>query len=543
MKPAKAKNGNRPLRLLILEDNEADAELVIHKLTRAGFDLDWKRVETEEDFAHELSPSLDIILSDYQLPGFNALRALVLLRERGLDIPFIVVTGALGDEAAAECIRKGATDYLLKDRLSRLSQTITVALDQKRLRKAELGAQKDLRESEQRFRRLIETSLEGVWLTDVDSHTTYINQRMADLLGYPPEEILGRSMFDFMADEDRDQAMHNFEQRRSGTVEQYDFCFLRKDGSDLWTICASSPILEENGEFKGAFMMVTDITERMRLQRQLERTRQQQLELKDRFLSHVSHELRTPLGVIHQFVTILLDKIAGDLNPEQCEYLNICYRNALELRKLIDDLLDAIRVENGKLSIQPETMSLGDLVEDVVKSLRQNAEKKGLTLRADVAAGLPPASADPHRVRQVLGNLVDNAIKFTPAKGTIQIRASVSIRNPDFLCVAVSDNGQGIDETSKGKIFERLYQIPGATSTSRKGLGLGLHICKELVTLHGGQIWVDSQLGEGTTFYFTLPILGRRSAVARLPAIKLPAAAQSDSVTNESVNILESQKA
>jgi signal transduction histidine kinase len=119
----------------------------------------------------------------------------------------------------------------------------------------------------------------------------------------------------------------------------------------------------------------------------------------------------------------------------------------------------------------------------------------------------------------------------------------VSIRNPDFLCVAVSDNGQGIDETSKGKIFERLYQIPGATSTSRKGLGLGLHICKELVTLHGGQIWVDSQLGEGTTFYFTLPILGRRSAVARLPAIKLPAAAQSDSVTNESVNILESQKA
>ena len=156
----------KPLRVLLLEDSEDDALLAVHELRRAGFEPDWSRVETEPDYLAHLEPTLDVILADYHLPQFDALKALHRLQERGLDIPFIVVTGALGDEAAVECLRQGATDYLLKDRLARLGPAVTHALDLKRVRDDKRRAVEALARSEERYRSFVTASAQVVWTTD-----------------------------------------------------------------------------------------------------------------------------------------------------------------------------------------------------------------------------------------------------------------------------------------------------------------------------------------------------------------------------------------
>jgi signal transduction histidine kinase len=246
--------------------------------------------------------------------------------------------------------------------------------------------------------------------------------------------------------------------------------------------------------------------ERHRLITELDRGRQEQLRIKDQFLSHVSHELRSPLAVIHQFVTILLDRLGGDLSPEQNEYLEIILRNVNQLRKMIEDLLEVTRAETGKLTLHPQLTPLDELIVEVLGTLRIAAAGKRIALSEEVSGDLPLAYADPNRVRQILMNLIDNAIKFTPEGGSITVRADLSPEDPHFIQVAVADSGCGISEEDSQKIFESMYQAKDSASLSRKGLGLGLFISKELVSRHGGQIWVKSQKDRGSTFFFTLPI-------------------------------------
>ncbi|HYA63875.1 MAG TPA: hybrid sensor histidine kinase/response regulator [Candidatus Sulfotelmatobacter sp.] len=244
--------------------------------------------------------------------------------------------------------------------------------------------------------------------------------------------------------------------------------------------------------------------ERQRLQLVSEETNQQQLRLKDEFLSHVSHELRSPIASIYQFLSLLLDNIPGKLNQEQREFLEIVARNTGELRGLIDDLLDATRAETGKLTVAAACMAAGQLVHDAVERYSAIAADRGIRLESQISSGLPPVSADPLRARQMLSNLLDNACKFTPSQGCITVRVENDKELPGLLHFSVADTGCGIAADSLPHVFERLYQGRTSTEASRKGLGLGLHITRELVTRHGGQIWVESELGVGTTFHFTL---------------------------------------
>jgi signal transduction histidine kinase len=254
--------------------------------------------------------------------------------------------------------------------------------------------------------------------------------------------------------------------------------------------------------------------ERHRLLAALEQTRRQQLRMKDQFLSHVSHELRSPLAAIYQFVTILLDGLAGDLRPEQREHLEVALRNVNRLRTMIGDLLEATRAETAKLTVEPRRISIAELIAETLSTLGTTAATKGVILSADVFPDLPPVHADPNRVRQILVNLIDNGIKFTPENGTVSIRVHVFDEDPSFLCFAVADTGCGIRPEDTKMIFERLYQTTGTIQDSRKGLGLGLYICRELVSRHGGRIWVKSQLGQGSTFFFTLPVFPRSGSAA-----------------------------
>jgi len=246
--------------------------------------------------------------------------------------------------------------------------------------------------------------------------------------------------------------------------------------------------------------------ERQALLRALEIAQQQQLEFKNQFLSHVSHELRTPLTCIHQYVTLLLDGLSGAMTPEQTDHLKTVLKSVNQLHAMLRDLLEATRAEGGKMRIEPRCIALGELVQQTIAMMRPMADEKKVGLELGLDQRLPLVHADPDRVLEVLMNLVDNAIKFTPAEGSVMVQASMVEADPGYVYISVSDTGRGISPEAKTLIFERLYQDPDSIDNNRSGLGLGLFICREIVRLHEGRIWISSELGQGSTFSFTLPV-------------------------------------
>ncbi|MGD0793358.1 MAG: hybrid sensor histidine kinase/response regulator [Terriglobales bacterium] len=257
--------------------------------------------------------------------------------------------------------------------------------------------------------------------------------------------------------------------------------------------------------------------ERQGLLRALDITRKRQLEFKNQFLSHVSHELRTPLTCIHQYVTLLLDGLAGPLAPDQTDHLKTVLKSVNQLHAMIRDLLEATRADSGKLRIEPRCIDIGELIQQAVAMMRPSAAEKHVGLEVGLDQTIPLVYADPDRTLEVLANLIDNGIKFTPPDGSVIVKASMVETDPTAVYLSVSDSGRGIPQESLPQVFERLYQDPNAVDGNRTGLGLGLYIAKEIVTLHGGRMWVASQPGSGSTFSFTLPLYSLAKLL--LPAI------------------------
>jgi signal transduction histidine kinase len=246
--------------------------------------------------------------------------------------------------------------------------------------------------------------------------------------------------------------------------------------------------------------------ERKELMRALEATRKQQLEFKDQFLSHVSHELRTPLTCIHQYVTLLLDGLAGPVAPNQTDHLKSVLKSVNQLHAMIRDLLEATRAESGKLRIEPRCIDIGALIQQAVAMMRPAAAEKRIGLEVGLDPAIPLVYADPDRALEVLINLIDNAIKFTAPEGSVVVKASTVETDPTAVYLSVGDTGRGIPQEALPRVFERLYQDPNAVDGNRSGLGLGLYIAREIVVRHGGRMWVASELGTGATFSFTLPL-------------------------------------
>ncbi|MBI3474926.1 MAG: response regulator [Acidobacteria bacterium] len=246
--------------------------------------------------------------------------------------------------------------------------------------------------------------------------------------------------------------------------------------------------------------------ERQALLLSLEIASKQQLAFKNQFLSHVSHELRTPLTCIHQYVTLLLDGLAGPMIPEQSDHLKTVLKSVNQLHAMIRDLLEATRAESGSLRVEPRCISIDALIQQAVAMMRPAAHERQVALEIGPDAHIPLVYADPDRVLEILINLLDNAIKFTSAEGKVIVQACVTENDGQSVYVSVTDTGRGISPAAQALIFERLYQDPDSIDCNRKGLGLGLFICKELVRLHDGRIWVTSEPGQGSNFTFTLPL-------------------------------------
>ena len=244
---------------------------------------------------------------------------------------------------------------------------------------------------------------------------------------------------------------------------------------------------------------------------EIARISEEALQLRDNFLSHVSHELRSPLTSIYSFSSIIADGLAGATSHEQDEYLRIIQKNVKQLQSMIEDLLAVTASKTGKLSIHLQETVVSEAILDAVHTCEANATAKGIRLSCTIPPDLASAYADPVRLLQVLIILCDNAIKFTPTGGSVMVKARPFEKVPGYLLLEVSDTGRGIQPDQLERIFEHLYQVTESSEAGRKGLGLGLHIARELVTRQSGAIWATSAQGAGSVFSFTLPVfVGQR---------------------------------
>jgi PAS domain S-box-containing protein len=347
----------------------------------------------------------------------------------------------------------------------------------------------------------------GVWEWDLASNTLTWDATMFEIYGCPPVVPMPYDTWSAAVHPEDLPAVEATLQRALFEKDQgsAEYRITRPDGSVRNISAVERAVLDESGTVTRLIGVDMDVTERKRAEQAVELIRQDQLRFKDEFLSHVSHELRSPLTAIKQFTSILLGGLAGDLNTEQREYQEIVLKNIKQLQAMIDDLLEVTRLENGKLTIEQERVSVSEAVADTVKSFQETARVKGVALSWSLPPDLSDALADETRLRQILIILVDNAIKFSADAGGVSVQARLLPQDPRFLLIEVSDAGCGMSPEKIERIFERLYQ-GSDTHATRQGLGLGLYICKQLVTQQGGRIWVKSSTQRGSTFSFTLPV-------------------------------------
>lgn len=255
-----------------------------------------------------------------------------------------------------------------------------------------------------------------------------------------------------------------------------------------------------------------ELTEKNRRLAQAVERLQETDRIKSNFLATVSHELRTPLTSVIGYSEMLLEGIAGELNPEQREYVRTVMEKGDQLLQLITGILDISRMEAGEMRFERVTFDLDAIVANALSTIAPHARRKRLQLDFEIPPDLPPAYGDRDKIRQVLLNLLNNAIKFTPEGGRVEIRAQVAALNPKRadgpagLQVSVKDSGIGVAPEHHAKVFDAFYQVDNTSTREYGGTGLGLNIVKRFVEGQGGQVWIDSEVGQGATFHFTLPI-------------------------------------
>ena len=381
-------------------------------------------------------------------------------------------------------------------------------------------AERQLKESEERYRDLFENANDLIQCAAPDGSFIYVNRAWRETLGYTEEEVAGLSLFDIIHPDSLPHCMAMFERVMSGEkLDHVEAMFVTKDGRTI-TVEGSSSRSMKDGKPDGTRGIFRDVTERKRFESELAKARDAALEsarLKAEFLANMSHEIRTPMNAIIGMSGLLLDT---DLTADQREFAETVRSSADALLTLMNDILDFSKIEAGKLTFETMDFDLRSTVEGAVDLLAEAAQGKGVELFSMIYSDVPTQlRGDPGRLRQVLINLLSNAVKFTDS-GEVIARVSKESDNElgALLRFAVTDSGIGIPEEAQRRIFEVFSQADGSTTRKYGGTGLGLAISKQLVEMLGGQIGVESQLGEGSTFWFTARFEKQPAKTGRLTA-------------------------
>lgn len=371
-------------------------------------------------------------------------------------------------------------------------------------------AEHALRESEERYRRIVETAEEGIWVIDADNNTSFVNRKMMDMLGYTEQEMLGKRLDMFMDIEGQAIASGYLERRRAGISEQHDFKFKRKDGTDLWALIGTNPILDDEGRYMGALAMITDITSRRQAEEEIrklnedleERVRRRTAELEasnrelESFSYSVSHDLRAPLRGIDGWSLALLEDYGKTLDPTAREYLDRVRSEAQRMGELIDDLLTLARVMRSEM--QWDQIDLSGIAENQARAMQELEPDRKVKWR--IQQGIT-SQGDPRLLGLVLQNLIGNAWKFTSRHDTAWVEFGITERD-DRRVFFIRDDGAGFDMTYAEKLFTPFQRLHRPVDFP--GTGVGLAITQRIIQRHGGRIWAEAAVEQGATFYFTL---------------------------------------
>ncbi len=493
-----------PLRVLIVEDSEDDTLLLVHALRRGGYELAFEQVETPAAMTAALEQQTwDVVISDYAMPYFSAPAALALLQESELDLPFIILSGAIGEETAVEAMRAGAHDYIQKGNLARLIPAIERELRDAQARRERKQAREALRESEERYRAIFEQSSETIYVATREGQFVDLNQAGLDLFGHTREELNGLNAGDqYVHPADRDRFQQEIEQE--GCVRDFEVQLRKKDGTVMDCLLTSSVRRASDGSILGYQGIIHDLTEHTRLEEQMRQ--QDRLAALGQLAGGIAHDFNNILMTIILYSEMLIEEssLPEDLAPD----LECILEEAQEAASLVRQILDFSR----RSPMETCLVDVRALAQESIDVLQRTLPET-IHLLLEMGAGEYVVNADPTRVQQVLMNLVVNARDAMPKGGELRIGLSWVEVGPgheppvaemdagEWICLAVSDTGTGIPPEVMSHIFEPFF----TTKPKGEGTGLGLAQVHGIVKQHGGHIGVETEVGRGTTFRVYLP--------------------------------------
>ncbi len=377
------------------------------------------------------------------------------------------------------------------------------------------NAEEKLQAAHDFLQNLIDTIPNPVSYKNVKGAYMGCNRAFEEFTGRVKSEFIGKTVYDVWPKDiaDRYNQMDN-DLFKKGGIQTYEFPILHTDGNQHDVIFSKASFYAPDGSLGGLLAVIVDITERKKMERALEEAKvaaDSANRAKSEFLANMSHELRTPLNSIIGFSDILKMEVVGKLSDKQIKYINNIYDSGGYLLSLINDILDLSKIEAGKMDFEYSKVCLDSLMESSLHFFRGKTVKQKLRLNHIIAKDIGYVYADERRLKQVIVNLVSNAMKFSPEGGSITIEARKIESNATgggMVEVSVSDTGVGIKEKDIPKLFQTFQQLDEGYKKKHEGTGLGLALCKNIIEIHGGKIWVESEYGKGSRFVLTIPVDG-----------------------------------
>jgi len=353
---------------------------------------------------------------------------------------------------------------------------------------------------------LVHSIGDGLLGFDKNTVINFVNKKAEELSGFKAEDAVGKSYYDFWKLVDKKGVVIPQSERPFHKAilkkEVIDipmtehFYLLKKDGTRFPFASTIAPIII-NGEVEGSIMSFRDVTKESEVDR-----------MKTEFLSLASHQLLTPSTSVKWISELLLKGEFGELKKKQLEHIKNIYNSNESIISLVNSLLNVSRIESGRIVIEPKPIDLNNLVEELLLELKNKIKSKEQLFSLKSEKELPKINIDPHLIKEVYKNLLTNAIKYTPVKGNISVDIS-KVKND--IVSKVSDNGYGIPAEDKKRVFEKFYRGENITGIEKDGNGLGLYLVKQIIEVSGGKIWFESEIGKGTTFFFSLPLSGSKA--------------------------------
>lgn len=501
---------SQPIRILYVDDYPLDRELVRDALEKEHQGFQVVEATSRADFEARLAEgAFDLVLTDFNILGFEGLQVLDAVRATHPRTPVVVVTGTGSEEVAVEALKGGAADYVIKTtkHIRRLPETIYAALEKQRLQEEHVQADRLLRESEERFRATINQAPVGIAHLGTDGHWLLVNQRLCDIVGYTPAEMLARTVQDLIHPDDLDTELQHRRQLLANALQAYTLeqRFIRQDASPVWINWTVSLVHAPSGDPDYLIAIIEDITARKHAEQEIARLNrhlaEQANELRvaneglEAFNLSLAQDLRAPLVLIRDMTSLIL-KDHPQLPSKVQDLFQLIRGNTEEMDELTQGLLMVSQIPTQTLHRQ--TVAPEELVRAAWDELQ--AERAGRLVELTVGT-LPAGQADPVLLEQVWVNLLANALKFTRGRQVAHIEIGARQENGRTVYF-IRDDGVGFDMAYAREIFRPFQRFHG--SHEFEGSGVGLAIVERIIRRHGGRVWAEAQVDQGATFYFTL---------------------------------------